>query len=96
MALSLGVTDGSKIRVGSDIVEVVSVVGTAHIQVRVGGQNHLITDCERTEILPGVFVSCGRNDDRQFGGASFSRLAFEAPRSIEIKRIGGSHDQGGR
>ena len=95
MALSLGVTDGSKIRVGTEILEVVSIVGTAHIQVRVADKNHLITDCERTEVLPGVFVSCGRNDDRQFA-ASFSRLAFEAPRSIEIKRIGGGHDQGKR
>lgn len=95
MALSLGVTDGSKIRVGTEILEVVTIVGTAHIQVRVAGKNFLITDCERTEVLPGVFVSCGRNDDKQFA-ASFSRLAFEAPRSIEIKRIGGGHDQAKR
>lgn len=92
MALSLGVAAGSKIKVGSDIVEVVSVVGTAHVQIGVRGQSYLITDCERTEILPNVFVSCGRNDDRQFGGAGFSRLAFEAPRSIDIKRIGEGHD----
>lgn len=93
MALSLGISVGSKIRVGTSVVEVVSVMGTARVLIKVEGKEFMITDCERTEILPNVFVSCGRNDDKQFL-ASFSRLAFEAPRSIEINRMmGGPGDQ---
>lgn len=90
MALSLGVTKGSSIQVGGSIIEVVDVLHGTHVQVVIGQQKFLITDCERTEVLPNVFLSCGVSEEKSFG--SFSRIAIEAPKEVKIRRIGGQND----
>ena len=90
MALSLGITKGSKIQVGGSIIEVVDVSNGTHVQVVIGQQKFLITDCERTEVLPNVFLSCGVSEEKSFG--SFSRIAIEAPKEVKIRRIGGQND----
>lgn len=84
MALSLGVRKGSTIKVGGDVVTVTDVVKADEVHVRVRETNFTVTDKERTQILPDVFVFCGSKDAFQKGN---SRLAFEAPRRIRIERL---------
>lgn len=84
MALSLGIHEGSKIQVGSHVVTVTEIVRDNLMTVEAGGLKHMVTDTERTEILPSVFVFCGSSHGQ---AATNARLAFEAPRSININRI---------
>jgi sRNA-binding carbon storage regulator CsrA len=95
MALALGVRRGSKIKVGDIMLRVVSVEdGGKELKIEVGKTEFIISDEERTEILPDVFVSCGVYDnvitnwDMPEGySETHSRLTFEAPTSIPIHRI---------
>jgi hypothetical protein len=66
-----------------------SVPKATLVQVLFQGKQHLISDEERVEVYPQVFVSCGLSDERKHDHTS--RLAFEAPRSIEIYRVGHKH-----
>jgi len=86
MTLSIGVSPGSRIQIGASVL---SVVDTRHgtITARVGkGPEFLLTDLERTEVLPSVFVFVGGHNGQSHG---MHRLAFEAPREISINRIPG-------
>lgn len=88
MPLSLGVTIGSKIRVGADTLEVLDVQDAMDTKVRVGKREFTITDLERQEVLPDVFISLGWSEntkDARF--PNFSRLAIEAPRALRIERV---------
>lgn len=85
MALAIGVSPGSKIRVGSSVVEVQTILKRVAIVIIVGGIQFTITDSQRTEILPDVFVSYGSSARESDG---LARLAFEAPREIRITRMG--------
>lgn len=95
MALSIGVREGSKIQVGKNLLSVKQIDDSRRIHILYGKQEHLITDEERTEVEPDVFISCGIKSDRPTN-YNFSRLAFEAPRSVEIHRIREDDDQPAR
>lgn len=85
VALSIGVGKGSRIKVGDSMLRVVEIVPGVAISVQLdGNKTFMITDSERTEIMPGVFVQIGLNPKNVDSG---SRLAFEAPRSITINRV---------
>lgn len=90
MALSIGVKRGSQIRVFTEawesLVKVKAVEALDSIVVDVDGRTYTITDLERQEVLPQVLLSCGRSGQSGSQGG-YSRLAFEAPRSIRIERI---------
>jgi hypothetical protein len=83
LALSIGISVGSKIRVGNDIVEVVGTAKPNLIVLKVnGGEDIVVSDLRSTEILPRVFVFSGMG---QNGGSN--RIAFECPREIRIQRL---------
>jgi hypothetical protein len=86
MALSIGVSKGSKIQVGKNLMRVLEVQDSRHVSIMYGNTRHLITDTERTEVEPGVFLSCGIKQDKETMMNS-SRIAFEAPRSVIINRV---------
>lgn len=84
MALSLGVSVGSKIAVGQSQVTVKAVVNPTLMVVRVNdGPDVVVSDKESVEIMPGVKVFAGVG--RKASGGN--RLAFEAPRDISIYRL---------
>lgn len=86
MALAIGVTPGNKIRIGQSILHVQQVVAGEATTVSIdGGPQVLITEDKRTEILPTVFVQLGKFTAN--AGSSSSRLAFEAPRDIVIRKV---------
>lgn len=87
MALSLGVRQGSKIRIGSDLLQVVRVINDGDIVLGVSvneGPVRYVSEYEREEILPQVFVQLGKPHSLY---PRDHRLAFEAPRSIRIERV---------
>jgi len=86
MALSLGVSVGERIAVGDSIVEVRAINGSKRMIVAVNGAPEIeVTDdkADAVEVLPGVrlFVGLDRDGNR-------NRLAFDAPKSIPINRVG--------
>jgi hypothetical protein len=85
MALSLGVKAGSKIRIGDHMLEVVQVDREDCIDITLDGKLFVITDLQRTQIAPEVYVSCGSQNGK--GLPEHGRLAIEAPRSIPIIRL---------
>jgi hypothetical protein len=86
MALSLGVKNGSQIKVGTTTLRVRKVSNNGKsILIQVVNRRFLVNDQDRTEILPDIFVFCGVTGDR--AGERRSRIAFEAPRSIRIDRV---------
>jgi sRNA-binding carbon storage regulator CsrA len=80
MALSLGVKAGSKIQVGKHVVQIKDLTAPSYIVLSVdGGNDIVVSDQSRQEILPSVFVfSAGENTNR---------LVFEAPREVLISRV---------
>lgn len=89
MALSLGVTKGSKVEIAlADrvvLVKVTNIDSATQLTLEVEGTAVTIDDKERVEILPQVFVSCGLS--RPARGNRSTRLAFEAPLEIKINRV---------
>jgi hypothetical protein len=90
MALSLGVSEGSQIRVGTNIVTVHATratPGTLVISVSVdGGPIIDLDELHKVALLPDVDVFVGRDPERN--KQSF-RLAFIAPKHIRIDRLQG-------
>lgn len=87
MALSIGVRFNQKIKVGDSLLQVVSVdkeQGTIIGLSVNGGPAIYVTEYERVEVLPEVFVSCGQPHSAY---PLDDRLAFEAPRRIRIERV---------
>jgi sRNA-binding carbon storage regulator CsrA len=83
MSLSIGVSTGSRISVGDHVVRVKSINSPNLFVVDIDGGNEVvISEREKIEVLPDVFVQSGVG---QKGGGN--RLAFDAPRSIKISRI---------
>jgi len=83
MALSIGVSIGSKILVGGHLLVVKNLVHPNLIVISVDrGEDIVISDKANTEILPGVEVFSGIG----MGGGG-NRLAFTAPKSIRISRV---------
>lgn len=85
MALSLGVKRGKRILVGGRELVVRSVLAANSVLVSFEGREILVTDMQREELMPGVFVSCGLS--LKAADNQYSRLAFEAPRSVRIERV---------
>lgn len=85
MAWSTGVKRGDKIKVAGTLVLVKEVLPGKAVVIVVGADEHIITDQERVQIIPSVFVSLGKIPVN--GANSGSRLAFEAPRSIKLQRV---------
>ncbi len=85
MPLSLGVHMGMKINVGPHQILVEDIMrGTAIKVSGKDGQEFLITDQQRTEVYPEVFLSYGSPGPRlDYRG---TRLAIEAPRELNISR----------
>lgn len=83
MALSIGVKAGSTLKIGTAVLCVKQIVTPTVMVVSVnGGPDITVTETEKVNILPEVFVSAGKG-----GKAAGNRLAFEAPRYIGIHRI---------
>lgn len=82
--LSIGVRARDKIRIGNNTLTVMHLIQPNIIVVSVKGRTLHITDAERVEIIPNVFVFCGLPDPRYEWQR---RLAFEAPQEIKIERI---------
>lgn len=81
MALSIGVSVGSKIDVGGHLLQVKALVHPNVVVITVDrGEDILISESKTVEILPGVKVQAGS------GG---NRLAFHAAKSIRISRLEG-------
>lgn len=79
MALSIGVSVGSKIDIGGHVLQVKSLVHPNVVIVTVDrGDDIIISENKAVEVLPGVKVQSG------IGG---NRLAFQAAKSIRISRI---------
>ena len=79
MALSIGVSVGSKIDVGGHTVQVNALVHPNVVVITVDrGEEIVISEGRAVEILPGVKVQSG------VGG---NRLAFHAAKSIRISRV---------
>ena len=83
MALSIGVGQGSRLRIGEHLLEVKQILGRTLMVVSLDkGKNLTVSDKERVELLPGVYVFAGRG-----GRGVTNRLAFEAPKEFRIERI---------
>lgn len=79
VALSIGVSVGSKIDIGGHLLQVKALVHPNVVVVTVDrGDEILISEGKSVEILPGVKVQAG------LGG---NRLAFHAAKSIRISRV---------
>lgn len=79
MALSIGVSVGSKIDVGGHMLQVKALVHPNVVVVTIDrGEEVVISEGKTVEILPNVRVQSG------VGG---NRLAFHAPKSIRISRV---------
>lgn len=85
MALSIGISNGSKIMVGPTLLVVDDILMGRHIAITFGEEKFLITDEQRTKVAEDVFISCGNKDHKRH--ERYTRLAFEAPRRIEITRV---------
>lgn len=89
MALVIGVTKGSRIRVDDSMLTVLQIMSDSAVLLHIADGNldkeFLVTEEERTEVIEDVFVSLGR--DHNSSGTNSSRLAFEAPLSIRINRL---------
>lgn len=85
MALSLGVVIGDLIKIGEVMVKVRNIEQDNVIVLSMGsGKTVYVSDKERVEILPDVFVQAGL-PEKQW--ERHSRLAIDAPRSIRIERV---------
>jgi len=83
VALSIGVSVGSRIHVDGHLLQVNKLDQHKRIWVTVDGENDVvISDEDRQEIVPGVWVRVGIGQT-----GKRNRLAFEAPRAIRISRV---------
>lgn len=82
MALLVGVSTGTRILVGKSVVTVRDIQDKVMCLQVGNGPDIFVTNKERVEILPQVFVFVGEGHLPNTG----DRLAFEAPRSIQILR----------
>jgi sRNA-binding carbon storage regulator CsrA len=86
MALAIGVKKGSKLKIGSDTLEVLEVQGlnvTIKMSYHQPGKSLTVTDQMRDKLQNQVFVSTARSS----GGAGRTRLVFEAPSQVKIYRV---------
>jgi sRNA-binding carbon storage regulator CsrA len=86
MALILGYHVGETIYFGHVPVKVIASTGHSHARLLIDGESFDISDLKATEIMKGVYVSCGVPKIAREGGAALPRLVIEAPRSLVILR----------
>lgn len=86
MALILGYHPLERIYFGDIPVTVLNSVGHSEATLEVEGHEFKITDTKMTEILKGVYVSCGVPKAAREGEPALPRLVIEAPRSLLILR----------
>lgn len=89
MALSIGVRRGSKVQIGGeqgDTLTVLEVLAPGRVRVRFKDREILVTSKEKAILSPQVSIQCGE-DGEVFTGEHESRIAFHAHRSIPINRI---------
>jgi hypothetical protein len=91
MALSIGVSVGSKILVGGHMVQVKALVYPNVVVVTVDrGDEIVISEGQATEILPGVRVQSGIGGNR----LAFQRTSrFEFPRWKRQRKVSDDEDQ---
>lgn len=82
MALALSVKTGCSVKVGDKEVKVVEIHGKS-VVVEVSGKRSLVTELERREVLPHVFLSTAKSKNSD----GRTRLVFEAPKEIKIMRV---------
>ena len=90
MALSIGVSIGTKITIGNAILLVKDLIKQEAAMLQLNNRPpFMVTGDERTEIMPDVFVQVGLKNvqKRRFQETSAFRLAFEAPMSVKISRV---------
>lgn len=64
MGLAIGVKENDIVYVGDVAVRVKEIRGFEYAVVEVDGQDFVVTDLKATEIIPDVFVSCGKPGER--------------------------------
>jgi hypothetical protein len=84
MALSIGVSKGTEIRVGEHTLKVLAIENRQRITVEFKGVEHHLTDQERVELMDNTFVCCGLS---KHDADQRPRLAFEAPRHVSIDKL---------
>lgn len=85
MALSIGVSVGSRIDVGGHTVQVKALVHPNVVVITVdGGEEIVISEGKSVQILQGVKVQAGVGN----------RLAFHADKSIRISRVAEASKEG--
>ncbi len=89
MALSIGIRRNDRVQVGEDELKVLNIVLGHHVVVRLKGQKYKITEAERSEIAPQVYLSYGKNPHRSPDAVQSARLLFQAPREILIRKVYG-------
>jgi sRNA-binding carbon storage regulator CsrA len=86
MALILGYHVGETIYFGHVPVKVISNNGHSEAKLLLDGEVITVTDLKATELLKGVYVSCGVPKIAREGGLALPRLVIDAPRSMVILR----------
>jgi len=81
--LSLGVQVSTKIMVGEHELEVLDIKSIDMLILQVDGERTVVvSDKERIELWPDVYVQTGASSTSQN-----TRLAIAAPRSVKILRL---------
>jgi sRNA-binding carbon storage regulator CsrA len=86
MALILGYHVGETIYFGHIPVKVIDNNGHSEAKLLLDGEVITVTDTKATELLKGVYVSCGVPKIAREGGIALPRLVIDAPRSLVILR----------
>ena len=72
---------------GGTLLTVEDVLGVDEILIDVAGQKFKVTNLEKVQVAPNVFVSSGRDEKGEHATGSYTRLCFEAPLSVNINRV---------
>jgi sRNA-binding carbon storage regulator CsrA len=86
MALILGYHVGETIYFGHVPVKVIRATGHSEAKLLIDGEVFTVTDVKATEIMKGVYVSCGVPRIAREGEVALPRLVIDAPRSLVILR----------
>lgn len=91
MALSIGVSKGSKLTVGDIKLEVLDHLHGEVVYISCeypdkSMKKYTVGELERVEIGPEIYVFCGKSSSLENINKP-PRLAFEADRSVIIKRV---------
>lgn len=83
--LAIGVKENDIVYVGDIAVRVKETRGFEYAVVEVDGKDFVVTDLKSTEIIPDVFVHCGKPDQR------FLEKHQRLQKSYEEGRRAGNH-----